>query len=223
MSDHLKPLIREYGLSKHENFLLQVARPSVELIPSRKAVKNCCSKLGGMPDLPSDFDWPSHSLGPYRFFAQFNLQELASVTNLFPSTGLLSFFYAHDNDNETWWSDPDYVRVFHFPDVEILKTIQPPKIVNFGATLTVRLEAGFDLPREPFDAKALATWPIDEDDSQVYCDLRASLHPRGKYLLGYPFNTTLAYDPTPGPSWVSLFTTKSSDDLEWWWHDGNGL
>jgi hypothetical protein len=43
------------------------------------------------------------------------------------------------------------------------------------------------------------------------------------YLLGYPFNTTLAYDPTPGPEWRSLLTLSSDDELEWCWHDGDWL
>ena len=49
------------------------------------------------------------------------------------------------------------------------------------------------------------------------------LHPGRRYMLGYPLNTTLAYDPTPGPGWSSLLTLDSDDDLEWCWHDGDWL
>jgi hypothetical protein len=49
------------------------------------------------------------------------------------------------------------------------------------------------------------------------------LHPGRGYLLGYPLNTSLAYDPTPGPGWSSLLTLDSDDDLEWCWHDGDWL
>jgi hypothetical protein len=49
------------------------------------------------------------------------------------------------------------------------------------------------------------------------------LHPSERYLLGYPFNMTLAYDPTPGADWRSLLTVSSDDDLEWHWHDGDWL
>jgi hypothetical protein len=36
-------------------------------------------------------------------------------------------------------------------------------------------------------------------------------------------NTTLAYDPTPGPDWRSLLTVSSDDELEWFWHDRDWL
>jgi len=53
--------------------------------------------------------------------------------------------------------------------------------------------------------------------------LRLQLHPGQGYLLGYPLNTTLGYDPTPGPEWRSLLTLCSDDELEWCWHDGDWL
>lgn len=47
---------------------------------------------------------------------------------------------------------------------------------------------------------------------------------KDSYLLGYPGVSSLAYDPTPGPEWVSLLTFASDDGLEWCcWHDGDYL
>ena len=56
-----------------------------------------------------------------------------------------------------------------------------------------------------------------------YSDLRNSLHQSDDYLLGYPSHCSLAYDPTPGAEWISLFTANSDDELEWSWHDGDKL
>ena len=140
-----------------------------------------------------------------------------------PRTGLLSFFYAHDEEGESFWQDPDYVRAYHFAEIETLQSRETPAAVRLGATMRVALTADVDVPPWPWDQSALARWPTAESMRDAYWEFRSELHPTGAYLLGYPFNTTLAYDPTPGPDWCSLLTLPSNDDLEWSWHDGDYL
>lgn len=52
------------------------------------------SKIGGLPDLLPDTEWPEGETGPAAFVAQWNLEELAlsPVCRLLPRTGLLSLF-----------------------------------------------------------------------------------------------------------------------------------
>jgi uncharacterized protein YwqG len=173
--------------------------------------------------VPENFVWPLHELGSYRFIGQIDLSEMPMGYDNLPASGLLSFFYAHDEDGESFWGDPNYVRVFHFDSNEALKPFLPPESVRLGGSSRVSLELGTDVSPWPWDAFALSAWPIDEGDRDAYWDLRMRLHSGRGYLLGYPLNTSLAYDPTPGPGWSSLLTLDSDDDLEWCWHDGDWL
>jgi hypothetical protein len=89
--------------------------------------------------------------------------------------------------------------------------------------VTTQFELGADVPPWPWDESALKNWPIGEEVADAYGALRRKLHPSHRYLLGYPFNTTLAYNPTPGPEWRSLLTLSSDQELMWWWADDDWL
>lgn len=226
MANRLAGYITDLGLGEHRNYLLGIARPSIEIITAYAPVSHGCSKFGGSPELPADFEWPHHELGPYRFVGQFNLAEIPTAPHGLPADGLLSVFYAWDELGNAFWQDPDYVQVYWFKDVRGLETVEPPAMVRLGATETLRFHLGADLPRFPDDAearKAWPEWPLSESQSGEYWELRCRLHPSNRYLLGYPFNTTLGYDPTPGPEWRSLLTLSSDDGLDWSWHDGDWL
>lgn len=63
------------------------------------------SRLGGQPDLPPRFSWPSWQGKPQAFLAQIDLAELPSFPDrdLLPTSGRLYFFY--DADRECWGHD----------------------------------------------------------------------------------------------------------------------
>lgn len=222
-TSYLTDLLEELGLQDHSEYLRGVARPSVELLPSDASPASCGSHFNGSPDLPRGFEWPQHDRGPYRFIGQINLAELPTGAHDLPTTGLLSCFYAHDEHGESFWQDPDYVRVYRFDSGNPLETREPPHAVRFGSSRSLRLQLGVDVPPWPWTAQGRSAWPLDESLEDAYWELRARIHSSGRYLLGYPFNTTLAYDPTPGPEWSSLLTLSSSDELDWSWHDGDWL
>ena len=161
-------------------------------------------------------------LGPYRFIGQVNLADIPKGPHGLPGGGLLSFFYAHDENGESFWGDPDYVRVYG-SKVDALKRSSRRRLYasarlrhsGFNWARTCRPGRGTSPPRR----SGRSASPSED----AYWELRLRLHPSGRYLLGYPFNTTLAYDPTPGPEWRSLLTLSSDDELEWCWHDGDWL
>ena len=64
------------------------------------------SKIGGLPHLPRDFDWPEHDEKPLAFLAQLNLEEVTKYDEqqLLPSRGFLSFF--HEGGESVWGFDP---------------------------------------------------------------------------------------------------------------------
>lgn len=76
------------------------------------------SRLGGLPQLPDDMDWPtslSHGR-PLHFLCQIDCAELPSIDGHLPACGML-FFFADDADDQIWDSDDrDSIRVIHAPD-----------------------------------------------------------------------------------------------------------
>ncbi|NUP06053.1 MAG: DUF1963 domain-containing protein [Polyangiaceae bacterium] len=223
MRNDLMRLIDELGLAEHSAHLREIARPSIQIVTTEGASARCGSKLGGAPDVPGDFEWPRHPHGLYRFIGQVNLADIPDGPHELPRGGLISFFYAHDEEGESFWQDPDYVRVYRFDRLDALHPVEPPEIVSLGSSQPIRLELGTDVPPWPSTDSAEALWPIAKSQRSAYWDLRVRLHPGIGYLLGYPFNTTLGYDPTPGPDWQSLLTLGSDDALAWCWHDGDWL
>lgn len=223
MAMGLPEYVTELGLEGHREFLLGIARQSVEILTASDPVTKGCSKFGGSPDLPTAFGWPHHKHGPYRFIGQVNLADIPAGTHGLPRDGLLSCFYAQDESGESSWGDPDYMRVYHFGKGDPFRSVEPPAAVRLGSTCTLKFQRSADVPPWPWGDSDADDWPISESRRDAYWELRCRLHPSGRYLLGYPFNTTLAYDPTPGPEWRSLLTLSSDDELDWCWHDGGWL
>lgn len=78
--------------------------PSVELVPKRAENLSVFeSKLGGVPYLPADFEYPKGKSGifkrrPLRLLAQLNFEKLPHIEN-FPRKGILQFFCSDDEDD----------------------------------------------------------------------------------------------------------------------------
>jgi uncharacterized protein YwqG len=173
--------------------------------------------LGGIPDLPPDFKWPEHEYGDYRFIAQFNLSEISRPVPHLPEKGVLSIFIADDEEGRTFWGDDGYAKVFYFDHEEKL---EPYSIAPSQPSVPVKLEPSIAIPLKeelmkdcPFDEEQ-----IDDFDFDFIDDADADRN--SNYLLGYPFYSSLAYDPRPGENWINLLTLSSEDDLDWCWHDG---
>ncbi|GAC1422072.1 MAG: YwqG family protein [Ktedonobacteraceae bacterium] len=64
------------------------------------------SKLGGVPDVPSDFVWPEWKGFPQSFIAQIRLEDAHpyDVDAMLPEQGMLWFFY--DAQQQTFGADP---------------------------------------------------------------------------------------------------------------------
>jgi uncharacterized protein YwqG len=88
----LLSLCEEAGLKQRAAEVGRLARVSVRLTRGEPGAR---SHLGGSPDLPGDFAWPTwdgHELG---FLGQLDLEQVAEVEASLPlpRTGLLLFFY----------------------------------------------------------------------------------------------------------------------------------
>ncbi len=138
--------LRGIGLGDHATALARLCRPSV-LFDTRPGTPVPCgaSRLGGLPDLPRDIDWPVRAafepsrhappdwrwtmpdvaawIGtpqPLSFLAQVNLSDVAAQTGTetdLPPKGMLWFFF--DLVYDGWGYDPTDApgfRVLYAPD-----------------------------------------------------------------------------------------------------------
>ena len=203
-------------LKEHIEYLLKIAKPCIDIDLVPEATTPECSRFGGNPFVPINFQLPVHKEGEYRFLGQINFSEIVNPPSILPKFGLLSIFYAYDEDGEIFWEDDEYILGFYWDDLTNhtiikLQTKDTPK------TQRIKLTKGLNLP---FDSELRDDWTFD---TSLLWDLFEKIDPNGEYLLGYPSFNTLAYDPTPGDEWISLLTVCSLEEFDWCWHDGDRL
>ena len=109
---------------------------------ARKAGRNTNpyrSKLGGMPAVPSGFEWPRFEAEnydgetanrPLSFLCQIDLNEITMFDKdgMLPNKGLLLFFY--EQDSMCWGFDPaddGCCRVYYFEEISELKPLELPE------------------------------------------------------------------------------------------------
>jgi uncharacterized protein YwqG len=168
------------------------------------------SKIGGWPDLPSGFSWPSANDEPLAFVAQINLSELP-LPSLLPRDGLLSFFY--DREQTVWGFDPKesaHWRVSYIPSsAQLVRTPEPRPVQSGGLmnkikswtakkssvtttndSCAVSILPCLSIPDGSVSVvqAMLVTEDEDEKDESLYYDFRNSYPAEGPrhQLLGWP-------------------------------------
>ncbi|WP_083629706.1 YwqG family protein [Tenacibaculum agarivorans] len=219
-SKTLEKAIEESSFSMHKNYITSLIQPSVDIVKVTSKINIASSKLGGIPDVPSNFKWPTHPYGDYRFVAQFNLKEISQPFPHLPQQGLLSIFIADDEDGNFFWGDDGYAKVYFFESENELQPLTNP---NFSdqPCIPVKLEASIDIP---FREELLENNPLNNEQiEELVYEVIEKTDKKYNHLLGYPFYSSLAYDPRPDNNWTSLLTLSSIDELDWCWHDGDFL
>jgi uncharacterized protein YwqG len=204
------------ALAPYKDYLLKTAKPSVEITITKQGPNKLESKFGGNPLVAPGFEWPVHATGEYRFLGHINFSEIVNRPETLPELGLLSLFYAQDEDGELYWGDDGYILGYYWPDLECLSVVKPP-YKDGAKAKRIELRGGFDLPRH---AELRDDWPFTDD---VLDDNMEQLKLASDYMLGYPSFYSLAYDPNPGKDWCTLLTLDSHDQFDWCWHDGDKL
>lgn len=133
------------------------------------------SRLGGQPDIPGGFIWPTWRGAPMSFVAQIRLEEVApfAPAALLPKAGLLSFFY--DARQETYGADPNDRggwQVIHLEGGPESWTPAPypaglPTEAQFSAC-GLATSSEITLPFSPAQAKPMLDW--SQDEMQRYDD-----------------------------------------------------
>jgi uncharacterized protein YwqG len=203
-------------ISEYKDFILGIVKPSVDIDVVNDTPEDSCSRFGCHPFLPNDFQWPSRKIGEYRFLGQINFEEIINPPKILPNSGLLSLFYTYDESGQIFCRNDGYILCYFWDKInqhEIIKS----KSENITKAKKIILTGSIDIPRH----QDLRTdWPFDTD---LLYDFIYKINLKNNYLLGYPSYKTFAFDPTPGPEWISLLTLESLDEFGWCWHDGDKL
>ncbi|VEP17515.1 conserved hypothetical protein [Hyella patelloides LEGE 07179] len=206
-------------LAEHIDYILNIAKPSVEIELVDEPATADCSRFGGHPFVPPDLKLPELEIGEYRFLGQINFAEITDSPSILPKYGLLSLFYLYDKNGEVFWGDDGYVLGFYWED------LQHHIVMRFNEeipeTKRIKLTTGLNLPRSQ---ELKNDYPFNEESADCFFEeLPEQIDAKDEYLLGYPSFNTLGYDPTPGTEWISLLTVHSIEEFDWCWHDGDRL
>ena len=101
-------LLADPELQRVAAAIKQIAQPAVRLATSAAVHQQPgTSRLGGAPDVPAEFVWPTLRDQPLAFLAQFRLADFAktALAAQLPASGMLWFFY--DPSQQTFGADPN--------------------------------------------------------------------------------------------------------------------
>jgi uncharacterized protein YwqG len=158
------------------------------------------SKIGGMPHLPADFEWPYYFDKPLTFIAQFNLSKIAAydTEDQLPDEGFLLFFY--EGSDEVCGMDPmdkGGFKVFYF-DISadsLMETFPPSGTMPLNpCALSFRTESSYPLDENlilQLDEDELEDfYQLDVEKSELYENIAEKHSPlceEGVHrILGYP-------------------------------------
>ncbi|MHB0999013.1 MAG: YwqG family protein [Armatimonadota bacterium] len=191
--------VRSAGISKYEDVLVNLCRNSIEI--SCKPVNEDEleigeSKIGGLPDLPSETAWPEFNNEPLSFIAQFRMSDTAKydADHLLPETGMLYFFY--DAYQQPWGGDPSdaghWKVIYYNGDLSNLERREAPDTlpeeVRFKAS-QVAFSKELSLP--PSESHDIHILDMSIKEISAYQDILLSTydnHETNVYhrLLGHP-------------------------------------
>lgn len=176
------------------DFIKKYQKPLIEIQKNDDTILLGDSKVGGMPDLPFDFDWPEYDGKPMTFFAQINLKDIAHLNDTLPNKGWLFFFIYFDEPLKFgchcdfipkreqyavlyFNGDKNELEEYYYPS-------QLPESLRFGAT-KIQFEKKFMLP---YSREYIALKYSKQTDKffQTLLDLCNFKRSSNSKILGYP-------------------------------------
>lgn len=146
-------------------------RPSLRIATMPAAVGALAigeSRIGGIPDLPRGFEWPTFDGLPLSFIAQFDLRELqgSELDIPLPTSGNLAFFY--DSEQRTWGFDPKdrgsaVVAYFLDPAEDLVRTSPPSTLGGDGCFSACRVEFTPEVTLPSFESPFYGERPDREE------------------------------------------------------------
>jgi len=157
------------------------------------------SRIGGGPDVPSGFEWPTHNGRVLDFMLQVNLADLQGlVSDLeLPGQGVMAFFY--DVQGQPWGFDPAHVgghRVYLFENQDLHRLPVPDAAMELPPS-SLAFHQAWSLP-QPYSMESEALLgvlaasgsEVDEDSYEglvdAVSDHGAPIAGQRHVLGGYP-------------------------------------
>lgn len=174
--------------------IVALARPGARLVTGAAGeVASGASKLGGLPDLPADCEWPRGHWGPMAFYGQVNTGDVAflhGIDGWQPGHGLLSFFVDQDPESD----EAEAGRVIFLADGPVERRTAPPDLPGQSR-----------LDERPLEAKPLLSPPMAELlDADLDYDLDSGWEPWERLFVaigaGEP-TITAAHHQLLGNAW----------------------
>lgn len=193
MREEIVENIRAAGLSRVQHALEKALRGAIRITstPAPSVVEVGASRIGGMPDLPADENWPERAGKPLAFLAQFRMPDVApyDTARLLPHSGMMYFFY--DAEEQPWGSsdEGDGWKVIH-REGERLEQREPPTNLPEAcrfAPRAVRLSTETTLPDN--DSQFVQGLDLNEEEAEAYTELLGELGggESGRHrFLGHP-------------------------------------
>lgn len=183
--------------------IVDAIKPSIRMktFPERdEDIPTGTSKIGGVPDLPVSWKWPTWNETPLEFIAQIALSEIApyDVEHILPTSGILYFFFDIDLYFKMWNEQENFWKVLYYEGgvsqiqrvaiLPVLPSTSPSEEVYTTSSCTVEFSNELTIP--PFDSISLR----HRGASILYPELWKNVEklynetsmPRIHRLLGHP-------------------------------------
>jgi uncharacterized protein YwqG len=202
--DDLRQAIREAGLEHLAEPLSALALPSVRLHTVRlhtspsdvDAFPVGMTKLGGTPDVPAGWQWPTYQEKSLTFIGQINLAETAPYLSGpdLPPAGLLSFFYeadeqpgGYDPKDRNGWK----VEYFTQDAAALRRASVPPNVRRLGQLCPCGVRFAFDWTFSEWESDSEMLQDLSDAELDKFFALNLSPDTSGEQfsqhrLLGHP-------------------------------------
>lgn len=232
LSDEARHLARRIKLRRRPTLIL------------RAAATPRFSKLGGLPTLPVDVEWPQGRDGALRFLCQLDLTHVRSKggPEWLPDEGRLYAF--HDD----WWGDAAQVRLIYASATSILNEAEAPQITAWPYDERyVDFDASSSLPSLEWLGEDFSSLGLTSEELDFLSDLQRSPEAGPRHLIGgypeeiqgerMPISCELlsrGYNPYDGAeitpdveraarAWRLILQVDSDSDLGMTWGDSGRL
>ncbi|MED1046519.1 YwqG family protein [Bacillus mycoides] len=183
MEKKIEILIDKYELTHLKQELINTVFPCVKVVPKQQEIITIgSSKMGGVPDLPNTFEYPTYIENPLRFIAQFNLSDLQNVgmDHNLPKTGML-YFFSIENYFEEDVDPTEAGRVLYY-NIPVEQLRRADEIQAKYNQCAINFELTYKLPELFIE---------DEADSDRFLQLLEELIPDNydnHQMFGEPFS-----------------------------------
>lgn len=220
-------IIEQHAPEKLKPILGAHLKPAIAVLTTDAADSEIVigtSKIGGAPDLPHDFNWPVWNEKPLGFVAQFDLSEVHSfdLQSELPSSGLLSFFYAIEDQPWGFPKDAGAWKVFYWPEDVAVTRRDFPEVVgerNILPSCAVGFAVEWLWPDLGAAEMVNVELDVDEEEAEeqeayyALIDAMALARPIGPRhrLLGF---ADAIQDDVPYSCYIDMFGEKKKEDEE---------